>query len=99
MSYVHILIIAKKEKSSAEDSGMGSKEQTDDTELSCISKTGLENHAQSRVQEKAKPSEKSIASPGGNSSHSNVLSDVQNTGGKNESRAASEIGTIYFKNV
>ena len=95
---LHIPIADKKEKSSAEDSGMGSKEQTDDTELSCMSRRGLDNNAQSRVKEKTKPGEKSIASPGGDSNQSSVLPGTRDTVGKNESPASSRTGTIYFKN-
>ena len=97
--YLHIPIADKKEKSSAEDSGMGSKEQTDDTELSCMSKRGLVNNAQPRVKEKTKPGDKSITSPGGDSNQSSVLPGRQDVVGKKESPTSSRTGTIYFKNV
>ena len=42
---------------------------------------------------------KSIASEGGNSSQSNTLFAVQDTGVKNESQTPSGTGTIYFENI
>ena len=94
---VHIPILDQSKKVSAEDPGIGSKEQIDDTELSGMSNRGLKSNTQPPGRAKTKNGEKPTASPDASGNQLNVLSGVQDNVVKTESRASSGIGTKYFK--